>query len=246
MIIELSNVSLALGNSMVLKDINLALREGSIMVILGASGSGKTMTLKIILGLYRPDSGKVFVDGEEITTMSEEGLYRVRQKMGMVFQSNALFDSLTVGENVSFRLKELALAEDVIEEKVIESLRFVGLEHAIDMMPSELSGGMKKRVAIARAIASSPQILLYDEPTTGLDPTNALNVCRLIRDLRDKKGVSSIVVTHELQYAFIVADDLSVIHEGELIFKGTPDELAMSEDEQVRSFLGAQLKQELA
>jgi phospholipid/cholesterol/gamma-HCH transport system ATP-binding protein len=200
------------------------------------------MTLKIILGLYRPDSGKVFVNGEDITTMSEEGLYRVRQKMGMVFQSNALFDSLTVGENVSFRLRELALAEDVIEEKVIESLSFVGLEHAIDMMPSELSGGMKKRVAIARAIASSPEILLYDEPTTGLDPTNALNVCRLIRDLRDKKGVSSIVVTHELQYAFMVADDLSVIHEGELIFKGTPAELNMSEDERVGNFLGSQLK----
>ena len=235
--IKLDNVYLTLGNTQVLKGVSFQIHKGETGVMLGASGSGKTTILRVILGLYRPDSGRVFIGGEDITQMDEEGLYRVREKMGMVFQGGALFDSLTVGENVGYRLKEQRLPDDEIEERVRRSLCFVGLEDWIDQMPSELSGGMKKRVAIARGIASEPKILLYDEPTTGLDPLNSYNITNLVNRLRDDQEAASVVVTHDLPAAFRVADRIAFIHEGKIVFLGNKDAILRSGEESVQQFL---------
>jgi len=238
MILELKDINYTVNDRDILKNINLSVKKNSVKVILGSSGSGKTTVLRLTLGLVKPTSGSIIVDDEEISHMSEEELYKVRLKMGMVFQGNALFDSLTVGENVAYRLRILNKDESYVIDKVRESLRFVGIEHTINMMPAELSGGMKKRVAIARSIASSPKLILYDEPTAGLDPANAYNVCKLIIDLRDKSGISSVVITHELQYAFLIADEISVVQTGEVIFNGTTQELLQSKDPQIRSSFG--------
>ena len=235
--IELDNVYLTLGNTQVLKGVSFRIHKGETGVMLGASGSGKTTILRVILGLYKPDSGRVLIGGEDITQMDEEGLYRVREKMGMVFQGGALFDSLTVGENVGYRLKEKGLPDAEIEERVNSSLRFVGLEDWMDQMPSELSGGMKKRVAIARGIASEPKVLLYDEPTTGLDPLNSHNITNLVNRLRDEQDVASVVVTHDLPAAFRVADRIAFIHEGRIVFLGDKDALIRSSEESVKQFL---------
>ena len=235
--IKLEDVYLAIGNNQILKGVSFRLHKGETGVMLGASGSGKTTILRIILGLYKPDSGRVYIGGEDITRMSDEGLYRVREKMGMVFQGGALFDSLTVGENVGYRLNEKGMPEAELEERVRRSLCFVGLEEWIDQMPSELSGGMKKRVAIARGIASEPKVLLYDEPTTGLDPLNSHNITSLINRLRDEQGVASVVVTHDLPAAFRVANRIAFIHDGSMAYLGSTDGLLRSEDERVKQFL---------
>lgn len=236
--IRLENVYLSLGGQEVLKDVSLHIGENETGVILGASGSGKTTILRVILGLFRPDSGRVLVNGEEITGMDEEGLYRVRDKMGMVFQAGALFDSLTVGENVAYRLNEKAELEPAaIEERAVKSLCFVGLENTLDMMPAELSGGMKKRVAIARGIVASPKVMLYDEPTAGLDPINANNISSLINKLKAEEGVTSVVVTHDIPCAFMVADSIAFIHEGRIRYTGGKEGLLACEDENVREFL---------
>ena len=216
--IRLENVFLTLGDSPILKDISFSIEKGETGVMLGASGSGKTTILRIILGLYRPDSGRVFVNGDEITGLDEDDIYKVREKMGMVFQGGALFDSFTVGENVGYRLNEKGMDEEEVEARVRKSLCFVGLEDSIDQMPAELSGGMKKRVAIARGIASSPKILLYDEPTAGLDPINAYNITMLINRLREEEGVASVVVTHDIPAAFSVASKIAFIDEGNLVY----------------------------
>ena len=235
--IRLENVFLTLGDSPILKDISFSIEKGETGVMLGASGSGKTTILRIILGLYRPDSGRVFVNGDEITGLGEDDLYKVREKMGMVFQGGALFDSFTVGENVGYRLKEKGIDDEEVEAKVRKCLHFVGLEDSIDQMPAELSGGMKKRVAIARGIASSPKILLYDEPTAGLDPINAYNITMLINRLREEEGVASVVVTHDIPAAFSVASKIAFIDEGNLVYVGDKDGLLASGDERVRNFL---------
>lgn len=235
--IRLENVFLTLGDSPILKDISFSIEKGETGVMLGASGSGKTTILRIILGLYRPDSGRVFVNGDDITGLGEEELYKVREKMGMVFQGGALFDSLTVGENVGYRLEESGMDDEEIESKVRKSLCFVGLEDSIDQMPAELSGGMKKRVAIARGIASSPKILLYDEPTSGLDPINAYNITMLINRLKEEEGVASVVVTHDIPAAFSVANKIAFIDEGSLVYVGDKDGLLASGDDRVRNFL---------
>jgi len=238
MMIRLENVYLTLGGQEVLKDVTLSIGVGETGVILGASGSGKTTILRVVLGLFRPDSGRVYINGEEITGIDEDGMYRVREKMGMVFQAGALFDSLTVGENVAYRLNEQGeLGSETIEERVRTSLCFVGLEDAIDMMPAELSGGMKKRVAIARGIVSSPKILLYDEPTAGLDPVNAYNISSLINRLKSEEGVTSVVVTHDIPAAFMVADSIAFIHEGRIRYAGKKEGLLASGDESVKAFL---------
>jgi len=236
--IRLEHINLTLGGAQILKDISLEVENGATDVILGASGSGKTTIMRVMLGLVRPDSGKVFINGEELTALDDDELYRVRNIMGMVFQGGALFDSLTVGENVGYRLKELrSLDEGVIEEQVRKSLRFVGLEDSIDQMPAELSGGMKKRVAIARGIAPSPKILFYDEPTAGLDPVNAYNINMLINRLRDEEGVTSVVVTHDMPSAFTVANKIAFIHEGVLVYVGGKEGLLQSSDPRVKDFL---------
>jgi phospholipid/cholesterol/gamma-HCH transport system ATP-binding protein len=221
----------------VLRGLDLHIESGETLVLLGPSGCGKSVTLKILLGLLRPDQGSVRVDGEELVEMTEDQLIPIRQKMGMVFQGGALFDSLTVGENVGFRLfEEGQLEEKEIKQIVLQKLHYVGLEEAFDMMPSDLSGGMKKRVAIARAISSDPSIMLYDEPTTGLDPITARSINELILRLH-QGGVTSIVVTHELKSAFKVAERICMIRKGVIVFDGVVDNLKRSEDPWIKEYL---------
>lgn len=236
--IKFDHVFCSFGERAVLNDISFEVQEGEILVILGASGSGKTTILRLILGLVRPDSGKIFVAGEEITQMTERKLMKVRQKIGMVFQEGALFDSLTVGENVAFSLREQGtMSEEAIEERVRKILGFVDMAEAIDMMPDELSGGMKRRVGIARALAAhDPKIMLYDEPTTGLDPITAHTICRLVVKLRDFQKVCSIMVTHQLKDAFKVATRFIVLGDCRIIFEGTGEDLKISKDLYIQKF----------
>jgi phospholipid/cholesterol/gamma-HCH transport system ATP-binding protein len=235
--ITLHDVTLTLGDRKILKNVSLDVQPGETRVILGGSGSGKTTILRLILGLYHPDQGSITVAGQEISTLSERELFTVRQQMAMVFQSAALFDSLTVRDNVGYRLwEQRCLPDEQIEQIVRESLRFVGLEDTLDKMPAELSGGMRKRVGIARALASGAKILLYDEPTAGLDPINTCVITRLIQRLKTK-GVTQVVVTHELDVAYAVADRLAMIHKGRVLFDGTAEELKQSDKAPVREFL---------
>jgi phospholipid/cholesterol/gamma-HCH transport system ATP-binding protein len=261
-IVMLDHVSLAFDAKVILKDVSFTLLSGHTKIMLGASGAGKSITLKIILGLLKPDGGVIWVNGERIDQLTEERMMVVRADVGMVFQEGALFDSLTVRENVGYRLYEetdMPLAE--IDNRVEEVLGFIGLAEFIDRMPAELSGGQRRRVAIARAMASKPRILLYDEPTTGLDPITATTVDDEIIKLRDLENVSSIIVTHQLRDAFYVAthtavrDDKGVIsiiaadarkereaeflmlREGVLAFEGDADALRRSDDPYIREFL---------
>ncbi|MGH7227716.1 MAG: ABC transporter ATP-binding protein [Nitrospiraceae bacterium] len=235
--IELNGVRLTLGDRQVLQGVSFEVQPGETKVILGGSGSGKTTILRLILGLFRPDRGSIRVAGQEITDLREQDLPEIRQNMAMVFQGAALFDSLTVRENVGYRFWEQArFSEERINQTVLESLQFVGLEEAIDKMPADLSGGMRKRVGIARALASGAKILLYDEPTAGLDPINSFMICRLILRLKTK-GVTQVVVTHDLDIAFRVADRIVMIQDGGIIFEGTPEELGGCQDPVIRGFL---------
>lgn len=235
--IALRNVDLTLGGKPVLHAITFDVSAGETKVILGGSGSGKTTILRLILGLFKPDRGSIQVDGEEITGLPESDLPRLRQHMAMVFQSAALFDSLTVRENVGYRLWEQGrLTDEAIEQTVRNSLQFVGLEETIDKMPSDLSGGMRKRVGIARALASGTKLILYDEPTAGLDPVNSFAIGHLITQLKEK-GVTQVVVTHDLDLALRVADRLVMIQEGRTVFQGTTQELAGRPEKAIRGFL---------
>lgn len=210
-IIVFDMVNLAFDDKVILRDVSFTLQTGHTKIFLGASGAGKSTILRLILGLLRPDSGNIFVNGEQIDNMKEDDLMAVRADLGMVFQEGALFDSLTVRENVGYKLfEELEWPMDRANARVQEVLGFIGLGEFIDRMPSELSGGQRRRVAIARAMAAKPRILLYDEPTTGLDPITALTVDEEILKLRDLEGVSSILVTHQLRDAFFVAEHTAV------------------------------------
>ena len=201
------DVDLAFDEKVILRDVSFTLQTGHTKIFLGASGAGKSTILRLILGLLKPDAGKIFVNGEQVDDMNEDQLMAVRADLGMVFQEGALFDSLTVRENVGYKLfEELHWPLDRANARVEEVLGFIGLGEFIDRMPSELSGGQRRRVAIARAMAAKPRILLYDEPTTGLDPITALTVDEEIVKLRDLEGVSSILVTHQLRDAFFVAE----------------------------------------
>jgi len=240
--ISLENVNFSFPdheNCEVLADIKFAVKQGETLVILGESGSGKTTILKIILGLLKPTSGKVFVDNQEITQLKEHELMKVRRKIGMVFQEGALFDSMTVGENVAFSLREQsAMSEPEVETRVHQVLSFVDMEESIDKVPDELSGGMRRRVAIARALAScDPKMMLYDEPTTGLDPITADTICDLIVKLRDTQEVSSVIVTHLLRDAFKVGNRFIVLHEGRILFEGTERELRSSTNPYIQKFV---------
>ena len=218
--------------------VNLKIPEGRTLVIIGRSGCGKSVLLKHIIGLLKPDSGGVFVDDVDITGLKEEELERVRQKIEMVFQGGALFDSLTVGENVGFRyLEHGGMEKEALDKRVSESLALVGLYSIENMMPSELSGGMKKRVAVARAICPRPRIILYDEPTTGVDPITADSINGLIRSLHDKLKVTSIVVTHDMKSAYSIADRIAMLYEGKIIAEGTPSEIQHSTDPVVQQFI---------
>jgi phospholipid/cholesterol/gamma-HCH transport system ATP-binding protein len=215
----MDKVSYAVGGRQILVDFDLRLQPGENRTILGVSGVGKTTILKLLLGLLVPNSGDISLNGRSIIGMKEGVLREVRRNIAIVFQGGALFDSLTVGENVGYRLLEAGRPEAEVEATALEKLSFVGLEQAIDLYPAELSGGMKKRVAIARALAANPDYIFFDEPTTGLDPIGVYNIQQLMLRLQ-KEGKSTLMVTHDLATAFAVSDSFSFIHEGRLIYDG--------------------------
>jgi phospholipid/cholesterol/gamma-HCH transport system ATP-binding protein len=235
--IQLRGVSKRLGTKQVLDGLDLDVPAGVTMVILGRSGSGKSVLLKHIIGLMHPDQGRIEIDGEDVAHMDEAELNRVRRRFGMLFQGAALFDSLTVGENVALPMREhLKLSDAEIHRRVTERLSWVGLEGIEDQKPASLSGGMKKRVGLARAIAIDPAYILYDEPTTGLDPIMSDVINQLIRSLQHRMGVTSVVVTHDLHSAWKVGDQLALL-EGRVQFTGTPSEAEATSDLLVRQFI---------
>ena len=236
-ILRLDHVTLQYGTNEVVRDVSLNIPSGETKVILGPSGVGKSTILKAMLGLLKPAAGKIYMQGTEISNLNEVELVQVRLLMAMVFQNGALFDSMTIGENVSYRLREHALiSPKAIEERVHAVLKFVGLEGAVKLRPAQLSGGMRKRVAIARALAPHPQIFLFDEPTVGLDPINLYNVEQLILKLKERK-MTLVMVTHDVGSAIRLADSIVMLHEGKFIFEGTPEELKKNQDPRIRAFL---------
>lgn len=261
-VIEFRDVRLAFDDKVILDGVSFTVRRGETKCILGRSGGGKSTTIRLILGLLKPDSGQILIDGEDITGFSEEEMMRVRQKIGMVFQEGALFDSLSVYENVAYRLREQNVEEEEIEHEVRRMLRFVDLEDAIDKMPNELSGGMRRRVGIARALVGDPEIVLYDEPTAGLDPPTARTICELAIKLRDLQDVSSIFVTHEMnnvgylssEYAIVtetgevilekegeklclINTEVIMLRDGKIAFSGTDEKLRSNSDPYIQNFV---------
>src|SRR5271155_214170 len=260
-IIVFENVSIAFEDKPVLDGISFCLPKGESKAIFGVAGSGKSTILKLALGLLKPDSGHIYVLGEDVTQMSEDALFEIRRKVGIVFQESALFDSLTVRENVAFRLLEEGdISDDEVEKRVREALSFVELENTVDKFPAELSGGMRRRVAIARAIITQPEVLLYDSPTGGLDPVTSTTINQLIVKQRDVYKTSSLLVTHRLQDAFIMATHyfdrtanemrplppgsraeipmgFLILRDGKVIFDGSAHELAQSKDEYIREYI---------
>jgi phospholipid/cholesterol/gamma-HCH transport system ATP-binding protein len=260
--IEFRNVTIEFDDRKVLNNLSFKVNRGETKIILGGSGCGKSTTIKLVLGLLKPDSGQVLVDGEDITHYSEVEMMNVRKKIGMIFQEGALFDSLSVYDNVAFKLHEHGVPEDEVENEVRRMLQFVNLEQAIDKMPSELSGGMRRRVGIARALVGDPKIVMFDEPTAGLDPPTARTICELAMKLRDLEDVSSIFVTHEMnnlgylcsEYAVVIVagevvfdkegeklclinSKVIMMRDGEIIFSGTDESLRRSEDHYIQKFL---------
>lgn len=221
-----------------MRGVNLGIEEGETVTIIGGSGCGKSVLLKHIVGLLKPDAGEIEVDGREITRLEMKGLAEVQKKFGVLFQGAALFDSLTVGENVAFGLRMLTnLGERVIRKRVSEKLSLVGLEAIEDLMPAELSGGMKKRVALARAIAMNPKYILYDEPSTGLDPIMADVINNLILDLQEKLKITSIAVTHDMVTAYKISDRIAMLYEGRIEEIGMPEEIRETKNSVVRQFI---------
>jgi phospholipid/cholesterol/gamma-HCH transport system ATP-binding protein len=266
-VVAFTDVKIGFDEGDVLRGVSFEVMQRETLVLLGETGTGKTLTLKMAAGLLQPTEGKIEVLGQEVSSMSETELLAHRRKLGFVFQEGALFDSLTVGENVAYRLREDRLSEDEIQTRVREALRFVELEHSEDMLPSELSGGMRRRVSIARILASRPPIVLYDSPTAGLDPVTAQTIITLILQLRDVFGVTSIMATHRLQDGFGLANfrfdpeskrvvrlkedegsaaqngepttRFMVYREGRIYFEGAPEELAESKDAYLQRFLAS-------
>jgi phospholipid/cholesterol/gamma-HCH transport system ATP-binding protein len=260
--IEFRNVTMIFDERKILDDLSFKVMKGETKIILGGSGCGKSTTIKLVLGLLKPDSGQILLDGEDITNYNEGQMMRVRKKLGMIFQEGALFDSLSVYENVAFKLHEQGVPEDEVEGEVRRMLRFVNLEDAIEKMPAELSGGMRRRVGIARALVGDPKIVLFDEPTAGLDPPTARTICELAMKLRDLEDVSSIFVTHEMNNVEYLTSEYAVVNEagevvfekegeklclinskvlmmreGKIIFSGTDETLRKAEDPYIHRFL---------
>jgi len=260
--IEFRNVTMMFDGRNVLDNLSFKVMKGETKIILGGSGCGKSTTIKLVLGLLKPDSGQILVDGEDITNHNEAQMMKVRRKIGMIFQEGALFDSLSVYENVAFKLHELGVPEVEVESEVRRMLRFVNLEEAIDKMPSELSGGMRRRVGIARALVGDPKIVMFDEPTAGLDPPTARTICELAMKLRDLEDVSSIFVTHEMNNLEYLCSEYAVVDEagevvfeiegeklclinskvlmmkdGQVIFSGTDETLRKADDKYIQKFL---------
>lgn len=260
--IEFRDVELAFDDQMILDKVSFSIRRGETKIVLGGSGSGKSTIINLILGLLKPDAGQILIEGEDITHFDDADLMRIRKNIGMVFQEGALFDSLSVYENVAYRLYEANVEEDEVEHEVRRMLNFVDLEDAIDKMPIELSGGMRRRVGIARALVGNPSIVLFDEPTAGLDPPTARTICELAIKLRDIEDVSSIFVTHEMDNLEYLASEYAVLdregrvqfkHEGKticllntevmmlrngkIIFSGKEEQLRASDDPYIRRFI---------
>lgn len=260
--IEFRDVHLSFDGKKILNGISFTVRRGETKLILGRSGGGKSTTIRLILGLLKPDSGRILIDGEDITDFSEQQMMSVRQKIGMVFQEGALFDSLSVYDNVAYRLHEQHIDEEEVAHEVRRMLQFVDLEDAIDKMPSELSGGMRRRVGIARALIGNPSIVMFDEPTAGLDPPTARTICELAIKLRDLQDVSSIFVTHEMnnlkylstEYATVndkgevvfeeegktlclINTEVIMLREGQIIFSGKDEQLQRSENPYIQRFI---------
>ncbi len=240
-IIELRGLGKSFGDKSVFADLDLAIRRGETLTILGASGSGKSVLLKTIIGLVEPDRGSVLVDGQDIVPLSEAERVPMRRRVSMLFQGGALFDSLSVADNVAYPLHHQRgrLSPGEIAARVAESLAVVGLPATGDMMPAELSGGMKKRVALARAIAAEPAVVLYDEPTTGLDPITTRRIDDLIRSVQERLGITSVVVTHDLASAFLVSDRIAMLDGGRIRSIDGVDEFRRSDDPVIRAFVDA-------
>jgi len=260
-IVTLESIWKRFGDRIVLRGFDMVVEQGEMKIILRGSGSGKSTILKIVLGLVRPDRGRVIVFGNDISDWDDARLTQIRRRIGMVFQAGALFDSLSVGENVAYRLREQnRLPEEEIQSTVRQLLSFVGLEHTVDKMPDELSGGMRRRVAIARALAGDPELMLYDEPTAGLDPITSRTICELLISLRDLRGVTSILVTHDLQVARTLAEEKArltengtveflakeeekthtnvlLLRDGRVFLEGSLEDLFRSDDPYVREFV---------
>jgi len=260
--IEFKEVTLSFDDRVILDRLSFTVQKGETKIILGGSGGGKSTTIKLILGLLKPDEGRILVDGEDITEYTEAQMMSVRKKIGMIFQEGALFDSLSVYDNVAYRLHEQNVPEDEVEQEVRRMLRFVNLEDAIDKMPAELSGGMRRRVGIARALVGGPKIVMFDEPTAGLDPPTARTICELAIKLRDLEDVSSIFVTHEMNNVKYLTSEYAVVNEdgeiifeeegqrlcltntkvlmlrgGKIIFEGTDESLHKTEDQYIQRFI---------
>jgi phospholipid/cholesterol/gamma-HCH transport system ATP-binding protein len=239
-VVQLEHVSLAF-NVPVLDDVSFVADQGETVCIVGESGTGKSTALKLILRLLVPDKGKVLIDGEDIAPLSFEEALEVRQKMGMVFQGAALFDSMNVYENIAYPLREHTdMSEDEIEQRVREKLQFVDLDadQVMEQLPSELSGGMRKRVGIARGMANNPEIMLYDEPTSGLDPLTTGTITRLIMKLQRELNVTSVVVSHDIRSVFRMASKVALLANKKITFFGTPEEMTASDDKYIQDFLG--------
>ncbi|MDP2928411.1 MAG: ABC transporter ATP-binding protein [Candidatus Omnitrophota bacterium] len=236
--IQIQRLSKEFNNNLVLNELSLNVQTGQTCVIIGRSGCGKSVLLKHIVGLLRPDSGKVLVQGKEVASLKELELVALRAKISMVFQGGALFDSMDITKNVGFGLLEhTRMSQKEILERVEESLSLVGLGGIGNLMPSELSGGMKKRVALARAICIKPEIILYDEPTTGVDPISGDSINELIRSLHDKLQVTSLVVTHDMKSAYHIADKIAMMYKGKIILEGTPEQIRETTDPVVHQFI---------
>jgi phospholipid/cholesterol/gamma-HCH transport system ATP-binding protein len=236
--IQIRGLSKRLGKKQVLDGLDLEIPTGETWVIIGRSGTGKSVLLKHIVGLMKPDQGSIQIDGEDVATMDEAEINEVRKRFGMLFQGAALFDSLSVGDNVGLALREhRVMPEDKIRERVAERLDWVGLSGSEKQRPSDLSGGMRKRVGLARAIAMDPQFILYDEPTTGLDPITADVIDQLIRAMQKRMRVTSVVVTHDLASAYKIGDRIAMLHDGKVVFQGTPDETKTTKNPLVRQFI---------
>ncbi len=241
--IQFEHIKKAFDEKVIYKDLTLSIQKGETITIIGGSGTGKSVMLKLLLGLMRPNDGQIFFDGEDIVQMDSDELNHVRKRVGMLFQGGALFDSMTVYENVAYPLYEnfKDYDEDKIAKIVQEKLDVVDLGDTAQMMPSDLSGGMKKRIALARALATDPEVILYDEPTTGLDPTNTNRINELIIDLQKRFKVTSLVVTHDMNSAFKISDRLALLYDKKIEWVGTKEEVDHSDNEIVKKFIEGQI-----
>ena len=241
--IRIVDLHKAFGRKRVLQGVNLKLEQGETLVVIGQSGSGKSVLIKHIIGILKPDKGQIFVDGVEITGLKDDELHRMTRRFGMLFQGVALFDSMTVAQNVSFGLeRHTDFPQERIQEVVTESLDKVGLKGCEDLLPQELSGGMRKRVGLARAIAYRPDIILYDEPSTGIDPIRADAINDLINRMKKELNVSTIVITHDMVSAYKVADRIAMLHEGKIVEVAAPEEIRNSKNPVIQQFIHGQAK----